>query len=78
MVTQEMLEAAMVEAVKRGVFAKDDFHDQYLKAWDDLRAVLEAAQQSVQRTGGRHAHKPVDIPGMNIYCGSCGELLTRR
>jgi len=45
MVTQEMLEAAMVEAVKRGMFPKAAPADQYITAWEDMRAVLEAAQQ---------------------------------
>jgi len=53
MVTQEMLEAAMVEAVKRGMFPKDVPADQYITAWDDMRAVLEAAQQCVEPTAPR-------------------------
>jgi len=52
MVTQEMLEAAMVEAVKRGMFPKAAPADQYITAWEDMRAVLEAAQHGVQRIGG--------------------------
>lgn len=58
MITQKMLEAAMVEAVKRGMFAKDAPADQYITAWEDMRAVLVAAQQCTQLdsacTCGKH------------------------
>ena len=73
MVTQKMLEAAMVEAVKRGMFPKDAPADQYITAWDDMRAVLEAAQQSGQAGGDRRcpACKAL-LEETSVYCDNCG------
>jgi predicted Zn-ribbon and HTH transcriptional regulator len=79
MVTQKMLEAAMVEAVKRGMFPKDAPANQYITAWEDMRAVLEAAQPRVQsdvcQSCGLKSTDGANSIERQSYCPHCG---TRR
>jgi hypothetical protein len=42
-VTQQMLEAAMKEAVKLGMYPQVTFEEAYLRNWANMRKVLEAA-----------------------------------
>jgi hypothetical protein len=42
-ITQEMLAAAMKEAVKLKVFPKTGTTDEYMKCWETMRKILEAA-----------------------------------
>lgn len=42
-VTQEMLERAMKEAVRLGVFPKTATPEDYSKAWETMRKILAAA-----------------------------------
>lgn len=68
MITQKMLEAAMVEAVKRGMFPKDAPADQYITAWEDMRAVLEAAQRTAD---ANRVSCPIHGHDWNYMCSMC-------
>ena len=43
--TREMLNAAMKEAVKVGLFPKESDMDTYLKCWEQMESVLKATLQ---------------------------------
>jgi len=45
-VTQEMLNAAMKEAVRLGIFPKESSMGNYVKHWEGMESVLKAAMKA--------------------------------